>query len=102
VHPHKIGSPDIFDEYEKVQQSEFISSMLMVHACNEHTSPTALIMFPGSKAALHGNHKQALPLEIIAKSTVMQMALNLSIFKLREDIVYENCRVTTFACDTLI
>lgn len=32
----------------------------------------------------------------------MQQALNLSIFKLREDIVYENARITTFACDQLI
>ena len=42
------------------------------------------------------------PLEKIAKGTVMQQALNLSVLKMREDIVYENTNINTFVCDTLI
>jgi len=76
--------------------------MLMVHLANDHVAPTGYIMFPGNKNALHGDPEKGMPMEYIAKGTVMQMATNLSVYKLREDIVYENCNVNTFACQTLI
>lgn len=76
--------------------------MLMVHLSDQHLSPTGYVVFPGSKKTLHSVKDTGMPLEFIAKGTVMQMALNLSVFKLREDIVYENANINTFACDTLI
>lgn len=73
----------------------------MVHLSDQHLSPTGWIMFTGNKNAMHGL-KEAAPLEHVAKSTVMQQALNLSVNKLREDIVYENVNVNTFICTRLI
>lgn len=69
--PLNISSIDCFDEYEKIQQSEFISTILQVHLADEHLAPTGFIMFPGSKKVLVGD-KEALPMEHIAKGTVMQ------------------------------
>ena len=100
-HPLRISNPEIFSEYEKVQQTEFLSSMLMVHLADTFLSPTGLMIFNGTKNAMIGSKKGA-PLEHVAKGTVMQMSLNLSVNKLREDIVYENSCITTFACDNLM
>ena len=76
--------------------------MLMVHLADRHLSPVGLVIFPGSKQALYGDQKEGTPLMHIAKGTVMQMSLNLSMYKIREDIVYENANINTFTCDTLI
>ena len=84
-----------------MQQTEFLSSMLMVHLADTFLSPTGLMIFNGTKNAMIGSKKGA-PLEHVAKGTVMQMSLNLSVNKLREDIVYENSCITTFACDNLM
>ena len=100
-HPFKISSMECFDKYEQIQQAEFISTMLMVHLADKHVSPTGWVMFTGNKNALHGLSNAA-ALEHVAKSTVMQQALNLSVNKLREDIVFENCNVNTFICTTLL
>ena len=78
LHPLNISNPKCFEEYEKIQQTEFISSMLMVHLADNYLSPTGFMIFNGSKNVLKGE-KQAAPLEHIAKGTVMQMSLNLSV-----------------------
>ena len=75
--------------------------MLMIHLADNFLSPTGIMIFNGSKNAMIGS-KKAAPLEHIAKSTVMQISLNLSLHKLREDIVYENSCILTYACDTLM
>ena len=72
-----------------------------MHLADNHLSPTGLVMFPGSKKVLIGDRESS-PMECVAKGTVMQQALNLSVHKLREDIVYENATIATFACDNLI
>ena len=54
VHPMSISNPNIFDEYEKVQREEFLSTMLMVHLSDQHLSPTGYMMFVGSQNALTG------------------------------------------------
>ena len=46
--------------------------------------------------------KAGTQLEKIAKGTVAQQALNLSMHKMREDIVYENSNVNTFICDRMV
>ena len=62
VHPHMISSPDIFQEYQKIQQSEFISSMLMTHLADKHLSANGIIVFNGSRETLLGGSKKALPM----------------------------------------
>ena len=75
--------------------------MLMVHLADNYLAPTGFMIFNGSKNVMNGDKKSA-PLEHVAKGTVMQLSLNLSVHKLREDIVYENSCITTFACDGLL
>lgn len=75
--------------------------MLMVHLSDQHLSPTGFMMFCGSQNVLTGL-KESAPLEHIAKGTVMQQSLNLSVNKLREDIVYENTSITNFVFDKLL
>ena len=100
-HPLSIGSMDCFDEYEKIQQAEFISTILTVNLASKFLSPNGLIIFNGSKSVMHGL-KNAAPLEHIAKGTVMQQALNLSVNKFSEGVVWDNSVVNTFVCDNLI
>lgn len=59
------------------------------------------MVFVGTKNTLHGL-KTGAPLEHIGKNVVLQAALNLSVNKLREDIVYENANVNMFICDKFI
>jgi hypothetical protein len=73
----------------------------MVHLADNYLSPTGMMIFNGNKNVLNGDRKSA-PLEHIAKGTVMQLSLNLSVKKLKEDIVYENSCITTMACEPLI
>jgi hypothetical protein len=73
----------------------------MVHLASKHLSPNGYIVFNGSKNTLYG-HKLASPLENIAKGTIMQQALNLSLNKYHEEIVWDNTCVNTFVCETLI
>lgn len=72
----------------------------MVHLADKHLAPTGYIKFLATRGSLHGS-KQSSPLELVAKGTVMQMGLNLSVDKLREDIVYENANINFFICDRL-
>ena len=102
IHPFKISSMECFDEYEKIQQAEFLSTMLMVHLADRYLAPTGYMIFISSKNAMDHDPNVGTPLEKIAKGTVMQQALNLSVLKMREDIVYENTNINTFVCDTLI
>ena len=76
--------------------------MLMTHLADKHLSANGIIVFNGSRETLLGGSKKALPMHQVAKGTVMQMGLNLSVYRLREDIVYENSYITMFACDTLL
>lgn len=101
VHPHKIASQQVFEQYEQIQRAEFISTMLLVHLADRWLCPTGYVVFNGSKAVKHGDVTNATPLHHVAKGTVMQMGLNLSVLKLREDIVYENTNINIYLCDTL-
>ena len=74
---------------------------MMVHLASHHLSPNGYIVFNGTKNALYGL-RQGSVLENIAKSTNMQMALNLSLNKYHEDIVWDNTCINTFICETLI
>mmetsp|Transcript_18002 Transcript_18002/g.30651 ORF Transcript_18002/g.30651 Transcript_18002/m.30651 type:complete len:137 (-) Transcript_18002:19-429(-) len=74
--------------------------MMAAHLASDFLSPTGYVLFTGSKEALHGNKKQP-TLEYVAKATVMQQALNLGVFKIREKVIYENAVVNVFACDRL-
>ena len=71
--------------------------MLAVHLSDRHLSPNGFFMVCGSQAALLGQHKNASPLEHVAKHTVMQACVNLSVRKIQEDLVYENTCMTVFA-----
>ena len=99
-HPFSLSSVDCFANYERIQQSEFLSTMLAVHLADAHLAPTGFFMLAGSRAALFGD-RQAAPLEHVAKSTVMQQATNLSMNKVREDLVYENSCMAVFVPDRL-
>jgi hypothetical protein len=52
--------------------------MLMIHLADNYLAPTGFMIFNGGKNAMIGDKKSA-PLEHVAKSTVMQMSLNLSV-----------------------
>ena len=71
IHPHYISSKHIFDEYEKVQRAEFISTMLTVRCADHLLAPTGLVMFCGTKNAIENDPKAGTPLEKIAKGVVM-------------------------------
>lgn len=101
-HPSLIGNMNCFDEYEKIQQAEFLSTMLTVHLASDHLSPTGYVLFMGSENAISTDPKKGMPMEKIAKGTVMQQALNLSAHKVREDVIYGNTNINTFICKTLI
>ena len=70
IHPMMISNPACFDEYEKIQQTEFLSTMLSVHLAEGHLSPTGYVLFVGSKDCLHGLSSETTPLENMAKSVV--------------------------------
>ena len=52
--------------------------MLSVHLASKFLSPNGFLALSGSEAVMHGLNKTA-ALENVAKSVVMQQALNLSI-----------------------
>lgn len=69
VHPLSVASEDCFDWYSKIQQAEFIPTMLTVNLAGEYLAPTGYVVFTGSKDSLHGKRNQT-ALEFVAKSTV--------------------------------
>lgn len=99
-HPFSISSPECFDNYDRIQRAEFLSTMLAVHLSDKHLSPCGFFMLVGSRPALFGD-RVAAPLEHVAKSTVMQQAINLSVNKIKEDLVYENSCMAVFVPDRL-
>ena len=101
-HPFSISSPECFDNYEIIRNAEFLSTSLSVNLADNFLSPTGYIAFMGSKSTVVNNLQKSSPLERIGKGTVMQMALNLSVNKLREDVVYDNAIVNTIVCDGLL
>ena len=60
-HPLSISNIKCFDEYEKIRQTEFISTMLMAHLADRYLAPTGYMLYCGSKEVLHGQ-KTAAPL----------------------------------------
>ena len=76
--------------------------MLMVHCADRHLASTGYVLFISTKDAMESSPKHGTPLEKIAKGTISQSALNLSLNKMREDLVYENSCINTFVCDRLI
>jgi len=76
--------------------------MLAVHLADRYLAATGYVLFIATKNALESSPKAGTPLEKIAKGTVAQQALNLSMYKMREDLVYENSKINTYICDRLM
>lgn len=75
-------------------------TILAVHLADKHLSPNGFFMVCGSKPVLLGE-KLAAPMEHVAKSAVMQAAVNLSVDKIKEDLVYEHTVMTAYVPDRL-
>lgn len=100
-HPFSVSSPECFSTYARIQQTEILSSMLSVHLASKFLSPTGLLVLSGSESVVHGG-KKATPFEHIAKSVVMQQALNLSVDQMEEGLVWHNTNIISLALDKLI
>ena len=75
--------------------------MLSIQLATKFLSPNGLLALSGSEAAVHGMDK-ASPLEMVAKQTVMQQAMNLSADQMEEGLVWHNAHIIALALDTLI
>ena len=101
LHSMMISNPACFEEYEKIKRSEFLSTMLCVHLTEKFLSPTGYFLLVGNSPTLHGLSKETTPLENMAKSVVMQQAMNLSVQKIKEGLVYENAVINVYTCNRL-
>ena len=75
--------------------------MLAVNLASKILSPNGYFLLVGDKKILHGGKKAAV-LEHVGKDVVMGTAVNLSVDKFKEGVVWDNSTINTFACSTLI
>lgn len=75
--------------------------MLSVHLASKFLSPNGFLALSGSEAVMHGLKKNA-ALQNVAKTVVMQQALNLSVDQMEEGLVWHNAHIVALALDTLI
>ena len=65
-----LSDANIFEEYERVQQAELLSSMLTVHLASHFLSPNGYVAFSGSSKHFSAEDNKHL-LESVCKKTTM-------------------------------